>query len=281
MTRKVFFVGVGAQRAGTSWMYNCLNKHPEVFMPQKEVHFFDSGYEKGTDWYSNLFETQKAVKAVGEITPDYMSKEVFLERLKRFAPEVKIIVILRHPIERAFSAFNLYKLHGKVKSNTFEEALIKDPHILTQSLYSEQLEWINARFKPEQVLVSFYDDIEIEPLNFMKKVFVFLGIDESFVPPNLTVKRNVSALPEVQNFLKIPVIQSYLLNSFLKKPFIKFKKSKAGKKLKTVILTKSEQSSKIPSLPEKYLYKVAMDIERVSELTGRDLSKWIKKLKVD
>ena len=131
-TSPPFFIGIGAQRAGTSWLHSCLCEHPEIYMPRKEMHFFDNKYEKGVEWYCNEFSNCGEQQKSGEITPDYMSNYQALERIAQLSKKIKLIVILREPIERAYSASQLYKSHGQFKDICFNELLEKEPSLLTK-----------------------------------------------------------------------------------------------------------------------------------------------------
>jgi len=220
------FVGIGAQRSGTSWLYNCLNEHPDVFMPQKEVHYFDKlNKTKNIEWYSNLFENADKNKITGEITPDYMFHQHTIAELYKYFPETKIIIILRNPLERSYSAFNLFKSHGRFKNMTFEEALKAEPFLLEQSLYCKQLENVYRYFNKEQVLIKFYEHISGAPLEFYQSVCDFLSIDKHFIPGSLKIIKNSSAMSSAQGKFNIPSIQKKIDNSIFKKWFHAFKKT--------------------------------------------------------
>ena len=67
------FLGIGVQRAATTWVYECLRAHPEVFLPDlKEVHYFDENYELGANWYASHFPESVRERTLGEITPSYL-----------------------------------------------------------------------------------------------------------------------------------------------------------------------------------------------------------------
>ena len=68
------FLGIGAQRAGTTWLYNCLNEHPDVFVSSaKEIHFFSHEFDRGVTWYEGHFQGRNTESAIGEITPNYLN----------------------------------------------------------------------------------------------------------------------------------------------------------------------------------------------------------------
>lgn len=102
------FLIVGAARAGTTSLYYYLKQHPDVFMsPKKEIDFFDvdKNFEKGLDWYERYFEGYTGQKAIGEASPLYMYLEKVPKRIAKVIPDVKLIFILRNPVDRAYSHY--------------------------------------------------------------------------------------------------------------------------------------------------------------------------------
>ena len=131
------FICIGVQRAGTTWLYECLKEHPEVFVPEtKELHFFNDNYEKGIEFYSQYFEEADSVnQVIGELTPNYYHDIQALQRISQKLPNVKVILILREPIARAYSHYQL-SLTNQCKNMTFDEALAKVPTIKKLSMQS-------------------------------------------------------------------------------------------------------------------------------------------------
>src|SRR6188508_2795579 len=123
------FIGIGAQRAGTTWAYNCLAEHPQVFMTRKkELHFFYVNYSRGLDWYAAQFAGAGSAVARGEITPDYLYHPEALSNIARDVPDVRLFVILRNPIDRAVSA---YALHAQRYAGlSFAQALAGDDELI-------------------------------------------------------------------------------------------------------------------------------------------------------
>ena len=96
------FVGIGAQRAATTWAHICLREHPDVFLPDtKEVHFFNRNFDRGIAWYEAHFARHAGEAAVGEVTPNYLNNEEAIPRMAHVLPEARLFVILREPIQRA------------------------------------------------------------------------------------------------------------------------------------------------------------------------------------
>ena len=95
------FLGIGVQRAATTWLHNCLDEHPQVFVPKdKELHFFSSQFDRGLAWYESCFAAANGQMAVGEITPTYLH-EAPIERIAATLPAARLFLVLREPVARA------------------------------------------------------------------------------------------------------------------------------------------------------------------------------------
>ncbi|GAB3452351.1 hypothetical protein GCM10027570_30500 [Streptomonospora sediminis] len=133
------FVVAGAQRCGTTSLFRALVQHPQIAGPplRKGVHFFDTGYDQGIDWYRGHFPLRALLPpggghgpvAVGESSPYYLFHPLAAERLARDLPGVKVVVMLRDPVERAYSAHS-HELARGFETEPFERALELEPERL-------------------------------------------------------------------------------------------------------------------------------------------------------
>lgn len=187
------FLVVGAPRAGSTTLANYLAEHPEVFMaPEKEVRFFDLQFDRGVDWYRSRFAAATDELAVGEATPSYMTSETTLDRIAATVPRANLIVILRNPIDRAYSQ---YWWFSDAERRSFEEAVHDEivgergpgrrRRYLEWSRYLRQLKWISERFPREALSVSIMEEMELDPPGVARNVYRFLGVDETFSPSAL------------------------------------------------------------------------------------------------
>lgn len=192
------FIGVGAQRSGTSWVYACLYEHPEICIPIKEIHFFSRPrYENGVAWYEDNFKGCKAGKVCGEFSTSYLYSEVTAERIHEHYPDVKIIAILRNPITRALSQYGNAIKGGEIpESMPFTEYYTTEKSVLEQGLYARQLASYYKYFDPSQMLVLIYEDNKKDPEAFLKKIYAFLGVDTNFIPSMLHESINVTRVPK-------------------------------------------------------------------------------------
>ena len=174
------FVGVGAQRAGTTWWFDLLLSHPQIRPPKgrrKEQHFFDRfGAEPMTDAdvaaYAELFRRRRG-QICGEWTPRYMGDVWALRLIQRAAPEAKILILLRDPIERYRSGI----LHRAQRGAYRRPELIASDAI-ERGRYGTQMKRVSEIFAPEQVLVLQYERCVQDPVGQYRRTLAHLGVDD-------------------------------------------------------------------------------------------------------
>ncbi|MEM1167813.1 MAG: tetratricopeptide repeat protein [Cyanobacteria bacterium P01_H01_bin.35] len=199
------FIIIGTVKGGTSSLYSYINQHPYVIPAlQKEINFFDRNFTHGINWYLAHFPLlhQQKKFITGEASPNYMYSNIAGKRLFNNFPKIKIIAILRHPVDRTVSHFYMAKKLGK-ESNKFTEFLPQDIQLLTKlnnnpqnyerlinrmsvyftgSLYKYFLEkWMNL-FPREQFLILKSEDMYKNPAATMKQVFNFLELPDYQLP---------------------------------------------------------------------------------------------------
>ncbi|MBA3348464.1 MAG: sulfotransferase domain-containing protein [Actinobacteria bacterium] len=192
------FLVLGAQKAGTTALYSYLRRHPEVTGPSwKEVSFFDRHYARGPAWYRGNFPLRRA-QLVGEASPSYLFHPLAPARTATLVPAAKLIVLVRDPVERAYSQYQHAVDFGR-ELLSFEDALdqegprlegelermLADPRYFSRAwwdhtyvargLYAEQLERWHASFPSEQLLVLANEDLSERPAETYARVLDFLG----------------------------------------------------------------------------------------------------------
>jgi hypothetical protein len=199
MLPMVNFIGIGAQKSGTSWVYACLYEHPEICAPVKEIHFFSRPrFAKGLAWYESHFSKCERGKVCGEFSTSYLYATEAPARIREAYPSVKLIAILREPIARAYSQYGNSLKSGEISMDTsFETFVTHEPSCLGQGRYHEQLKRYHSLFPKEQLLVLIYEDIARDPRAFMQKIYRYLGVDDSFVPPSLYSQINIARKPRM------------------------------------------------------------------------------------
>lgn len=177
MTRLPNFLYVGPDKAGSSWLHETLIKHPDVYLtPAKDLYFFDRYFDRGMEWYAGQFRAARDEKVVGEVCQDYLFHPDAAERIRASLGDVRIMVCLRDPVERAWSSYLYMRKHG-IGPDTFAEALRSRPELLEHGRYATGLDRFLQRFPREAVHVALFDDLVADPQRFMDGVTDFLGIE--------------------------------------------------------------------------------------------------------
>jgi sulfotransferase family protein len=217
------FLIAGAERCGTTSMFHVLRQHPAVFgtvLRKQEVHYFDVAYYRGLDWYQSQFPVQAVASLTArragtapvafESSPYYMFHPLAPERIRRDLPGARLLVLLRDPVERAYSAHANHVGHG-VETESFERALeleesrlageaeriIADPSYVSYSHrhhsyrirghYIDQLEHLEQLFGRNRIHVVDSDDFFADPGPAYDQVLEFLDLpphSPAFTPQN-------------------------------------------------------------------------------------------------
>ncbi len=206
------FIIIGAQRCGTTTLYNNLILHPHTMQAlRKEIHFFDINYKKGVTWYqahfpsllykSYLKHTYRNNIISGEATPYYFFHPLSTERIYKFIPRVKLIVLLRNPVDRAYSHYQLSVRLGH-ENLSFEDAIqheigrlkIEEERIfnngsyysfnhqhysyLSRGYYMEQLRKWHHYFSRDQILILKSENFYLDPSTVLTQVYNFLNLPD-------------------------------------------------------------------------------------------------------
>lgn len=301
------FLIIGAAKSGTSSLYMYLEQHPKIYMsPLKEPHYFsfdsiskqtpgpgDAIHLAITDLeaYQHLFDPVKEEKAIGEASTSYLYREEAAERIHALIPHAKLIAILRHPAERAFSAYMHVVRDQRETAEDFEDALNQetlrkqenwDPiwHLTSVGFYYEQLSRYYRLFPQEQIKVYLYEDLVNEPIRLLQEIFTFLSVDPDFLPDS-TVRFNVSG---EQKSLFIHKLGLALFNS--PNPIRWISRRIVPKTWRWKVTNWiRQQNLKKQQLPvhqrEKLIDLYREDILKLQGLIDRDLSHWLKKETID
>ena len=192
------FIGIGAQRTGTSWLYACMYEHPQVCMPRKEINFFsrERNWKRGYEWYERVFAECPADAVVGEFSTSYLTDAATPARIQERYPDVKLIVSVRHPVERAYSSYLNDIVAGSIAPATgFRDALRAHPEYLEAGRYSYYIGTYLDHFPREQLLVLVFDDARRDPAAAIGQVYDFLGVDPGFRPTMLDRRVGVGRVP--------------------------------------------------------------------------------------
>lgn len=186
-------IGIGAQKCASSWIHAILGAHPDVGVSDpKEVDFFSYYFDRGYRWYEEHFAefTDKSVRF--ESSPSYFYDPRSPERAATYNPDMKVLALLRNPVERAYSNHLHEVVKGHIPTCAFEEGIKNNPTYLEQGRYAAHLSrWFDA-FPREQIKVMFAEDITKDPAAAAADVFRFIGVDSDFESGVFSERRNES-----------------------------------------------------------------------------------------
>lgn len=294
------FLVVGAAKSGTTSIYNYLKKHPEVYLSDRKegVFFSEMEYFKGPfskeynniiirdiDEYTKLFMNADKGQLIGDISPDYLYYyENSIKNIKKYLPnEPKIIIILRNPIDRAYSNYTFY-VKKLMESESFLDALILEDDRKTQGyrfgyrykeigLYYDQVNAYKENFK--NVLVLDFEELQKEPKALMDKITNFLGISNDFEYDEKEI-HNKSGMPKFR-FLHKLVRDDSLLKRTTKKILQLFFSKKQQNQFISYILNKNIKKQRMTQNERDILKQFFKDdILKLQDLVEFDVMKWLK-----
>lgn len=177
------FLYVGTSKAGSTWLFNALAVHPEVYLaPSKGLYYFDEHFDKGREWYLSHFAGAANRPAIGEISHSYLSSPEAASRIGDLNPDMRLLVCLREPVDRAFSDYLDLVKNGQY-DGAFETALERFPRLLDRGHYATHLRRYFDRFPRQQIHVGLFDDLGTDAQAYADDVFNFLGIRSLELPP--------------------------------------------------------------------------------------------------
>ena len=294
------FLIIGAARSGTTALCNSLQQHPQIhFSRLKEPHFMafqgqsldfagpgddvliNSEAVTDFDDYRRLFDAAGGETAIGEgsVSTLYYHASA-IENIRRFTPDAKLIVLLRNPIQRAYSSFLYMTAHGYEPLADFERALDDEPrridanwhhiwHYTKMGFYAEQLTAFRDAFGSDRVKVLLFDDVKSDAQGTMRDLYSYLDVDPEFTA-DTSVEVNRSGVPRsrVLQHLLYRVRERQRLKQMVKAVV----PLKVREWVRRVNLTRPE----MPSSGRTRLQDVFRDeIDQLQQMLDRDLSRWL------
>jgi hypothetical protein len=174
------FIVLGPPRTGTTWLFKCLNQHPDIYLSErKEVRYFDEQFDQGEAWYRDAFaDAPPGVKAIGDITPGYFSHPETPQRIHDLlGDEVELFVIIRDPIERAQSAYEGAVRRGETDAK-FETALSTLSRLSENSHYARYIHRYLEVFPTRRIHLLDFAELKEDPTRFLRRVYQVLGVPE-------------------------------------------------------------------------------------------------------
>ena len=284
----VDFIGIGAAKAGTTWLADCLAEHPEIcFSVMKETLFFCSPNQlihnniiryngKNIDLYGLFYNHCGKEKIKGELSVHYLADPKVAARIKKHFPDVKIIAVLRNPVDRLISDYRYRKYTRKEEKKPLKDIIKKDEQLAMFGFYSEQLSRYYRLFPKENIKVVIYEEMAKKPLETIKSIYRFLGVDASFVPRK-TLEKKVNATRRVRlrfimkllNQIRLILIRLHLSS------FVNFLMNVGVQQtLEKLNYRRMEKEAVDEELRKKIFNFYKDDIKKVQKLLKKDLPYW-------
>lgn len=302
------FLIIGAAKSGTSSLWHYLRQHPQIYLPiNKEPNFFAFAgqrpdykgpapdaviYEQlyrycvtnATDYQALFTEADEAI-ALGEASVRYLYFPEAAERIEHYLPEAKLILILRHPVERLYSHYCMNVGMYGLEPLSLAEALAQEParkaahwgwdwHYVSVGQYYEQVKRYVDRFPPEQLKIFLYEDFCQDTLGVVQQIYAYLGVDANFCP-SLSSRSKSAYIPKSRTLYQF-INEPNRLRSWLMKLLPDHTYSSLVDQLSQL------NASPIPPLDETLRAELQQlfrpDIEKLQTLINKDLSAWLVEL---
>ena len=295
------FLIIGAGKAGTTSVHEYLKQHPEVFVSAiKETNFFvyDGqnplvlGQSPSSDFpirsleaYRALFRDAAGAKAIGESSPKYLVDPKAAERIRHHLPAVRLIVMLRNPLERAYSSYAMY-VRDRDERRSFARAIADEErgvcdgamrfgqkHYVGAGYYARHLRVYFDLFDRAQIAIHRFEDLQADPVGLMRRLYGFLGVADAFVP-DTGLRHNSSGKP------RNPLLRPLLHKSILTRTARRVLPGPLRRRAEAVQRAWRDSSAQAaPSLPPEIratlIARYRDDILELQDLIGRDLTDWL------
>lgn len=302
MHRKPNFFIVGAAKCGTTSLYHHLKSHPDIYFCEtyKEPYYFSTKYVKlphrgkGDEVndkrrkdlptlgdYLNLFKTATNEKIIGEATTDYLYFYQTAKDIKSMNPDAKILISLRNPVERAFSAY-YHQVNKKLETLSFKQALDQEENRIRENysyiwrykqigLYYKQVKYYIDVFGQENVKIILFDDIKKDIKSVIRETLQFLEVDTN-LKIRASEKHRATGVYRFKKFNDLLFKQS-----FIRKILQILLTQKARNRLLLKLTNLNLKKPQMDSETKKHLINYFKeDIRKTEKLINRNLTHWLK-----
>jgi hypothetical protein len=268
------FFYIGTSKAGSTWIYGLLARHPRVYMaPGKGLYFFDEHYERGFEWYLSHFHASADKCVVGEVAHGYLYSGLACQRIAQFNPASKLMVSLREPVDRAFSAY-LHAVKNNQFEGSFEAALEQIPSLIDRGRYATYLLPYIQAFGRDRIHIAIYDDLVRNPEEFARQLFAFLEIESLDVSGKAAQKMMPAGTPRVKVLTKLSKRASALLRRWGWRELRgRLKTSRLVRNLLYRQFTPEDKPKIDPDTERRLRDYFCEEVSRLDGLTGRPLSR--------
>ena len=277
------FIGIGAQKCATTWLYDLLDLHPAVGLsPLKEIHFFSQYFGYGLQWYQSHFaDVDPQLSVIGEFSTSYFCDYETPKRIKQCYPDAKLVLMLRDPVKRLQSNHKHEIRVGHLTGPDFsiEAGLKNNPTYIEQGLYATHLKRWFEYFDREQIHIVFFDQLKSDPAAVEAELYEFLQIEalnnhESLAKSNPSYVYRSKGMEEVRRGA-LKLIRGLNLETLYRWAVAKSGMQSAYRKM-----NRTSPQQLIPQIKDVTLDDLAKrflpEIIALEKLLNIDLSSWKK-----
>lgn len=269
------FIIIGAMKCGTTSLYHYLDLHPEIGMSAvKEVDYFvkENNFERGEDWYESQF--RGPFKTYGEASPNYSKAHRFSgvpRMMHRLLPDVKLIYLVRDPVERLISHYTHNYSEG-IEHRSISEVLEvdwNDNHYILCSRYNWQIQHYLEYYPKEQILVVPSYRLKNERKKTLRRIFRFIGVDDTPYPEAYSRQLHKTSKKRRKGRLSRLILESPVIRTI--KGYVPDEVKDPIKRWTRPVVEKPVLSSTMRDRLREYFRP---DTEALRELTGETFSRW-------
>jgi hypothetical protein len=287
-TFQLDFVGIGAAKAGTTWLAACLAEHPQVCVSEpKELNYFCEGdlwrkqvrrSLRGTEWLQARFHHYQTGQLKGEFSPNYFTDPVTPPSLFEHSPHLRLLVALRNPTDALYSYYFELAKRWNVPA-TFDGFIERYPDALEMYLYDTHLRRFRELFPDNQLPYVLYDDIQSSSHQVLRDLFIFLQIEPDFVPSvlhqRINERRSANSLV-LRNIIHntTAVLNSSPQTARLKNLLIRLGVLRAVHWVQEQNWKPTKFAPMNPDTRARLVAYYAPEVEALGQLVGRDLKHW-------
>jgi hypothetical protein len=276
---RVDVLGIGAQKAGTTWLHRMLGAHPDIFMAHaddKDLRFFSAFYDRGYEWYERHFTADGGASRRGEFSTSYFYCKDAPERVHRYNPNMRLLLSLRDPVKRLISHHKHEIRMGRLTTDlSLQRGIENNPSYVEQSMYFTQLSRWLEYFPMSSIHIVIFEELFLDPSQAVRGLYDFVGVSSSLEPEALHDKVNEGRIPRSRFLDRGVRLSTSALRAVGAGWMIEsLKKAGFDKRVKRVN-TRSDEDIEIDEpLIERLRAEFAAENAKLFRLIGRDLSIW-------
>ena len=265
----VDFLIIGGAKCATTWLQNSLQRSDGIEMPDPELHYFSRNYDRGAVWYAEQLPNAGDEVLIGEKSNSYLTEVEAAERIKSDLPDVKLIVQMRNPVERAYSDYCMLFRRGEVDDDVrthLDPDRAADDRFIHDGRYAMHLSRFLELFPSERFLYLLFEDVAQAPEWQLEKLAQHIGYRAKLAAP-------VSAKVKDKTAAHVPAPMRRALRPL--RPILDPVRNTAPVKALRNLVAKPFEYPPLPKDVRDALVEFyAPEIEQLEALTGLDLSRW-------